>query len=258
MLALVAALAACAGATALEKGVFDYLKLKNWTDEAIEAACGVDGASFRPSNPQPLTCIVTCAPVIDPLTGAESEGGWERDHRIYPADTNRVLNNCSNLSGFSLTLTDDPNLATFRAYITFTYKKGGTFNYRDKGAKIPKYDGVVTVKLVNLLTGESATMSQDCWCFYAGEGVRVSALDEGIGRQFYAAPTGPPRPCPPPRRRWACRPTARPRRRSRRSCTGNSIIIQQGTAAMHLCRGGSLLRAYRSSSRIFEFSRACR
>lgn len=138
MLALVAALAACAGATALEKGVFDYLKLKNWTDEAIEAACGVDGASFRPSNPQPLTCIVTCAPVIDPLTGAESEGGWERDHRIYPADTNRVLNNCSNLSGFSLTLTDDPNLATFRAYITFTYKKGGTFNIQGQGRKNPE------------------------------------------------------------------------------------------------------------------------
>lgn len=185
LLVLTLVLSAQMTALAVEPGKFDTNLLKNWNDAAIKEAYGVSAADFRPSNPQPLTYIAAMEPVIDPKTGRESEGGYSREHRIHPVSTSDVFWKAADLSLFSLTLTDDPDLATYRASIAYQYVKDGLFNYSEGKARIPKYTGVLTVTLTNLLTGESASVSHKNYSFTVGESVRKSIVDEGIGKQFY-------------------------------------------------------------------------
>ena len=183
-------LAVGAGATAsVEKGVYDSSLLFNWTDEAFREAYGVTAANFVPADPQPLTYIVTCEPVIDPRTGRESETSWEYMHRTETASTKNVLSAASDLSDFSLTLTDDPNRATFRAVIHFKYYRNGNFNFTTANppAVIPKYAATLTVTLKNMVTGESAKASRECWAFPEAS-IETRVLSEGIGRQFFAGP----------------------------------------------------------------------
>ena len=183
-----ALLALGAGAlAAVEAGVYDSDLLVNWTDEAFDEAYGVSAGKFVPADPQPLTYIVTCEPVIDPRTGRESQTCWEYLHRTETASTEDVLKAVSDLSDFGLTLTDDPNRATFRAVIQFKYYRNGVFNFTTADAVIPKYAGALTVTLKNMVTGESAKASRDCWAFPEAS-IQTSVLSEGIGRQFFAGP----------------------------------------------------------------------
>ena len=168
-------------------GEYDVEKLKNWTDEAFQEEYGMSAAQFRPSDPQPLYYIVTCDPVIDPRTRRESEGGWSYQHRTEPASVEDVLESTADLSSFGLTLTDDPNRASFQAQISYQYVRNGSFNYRQEGAKIPMYKGVLTIRLINMLTMKSAAAKQDCWCF-PEDSIQRNVLDEGIGGQFFAGP----------------------------------------------------------------------
>lgn len=186
--ALVLLLAMGMGAqAAVDAGVYDENLLVNWTDAAFREAYGVSAADFVPSDPQPLTYIVTCEPVIDPRTGRESETSWAYLHRTETASTENVLQAASDLSDFSLTLTDDPNRATFRAVINYKYYRDGNFIFRQRDAVIPKYAATLTVTLKNMVTGESAKANRDCWAFPESS-IETSVLTEGIGRQFFAGP----------------------------------------------------------------------
>ncbi len=188
LLALALALSMCVGAlAAIEPGEYDSALLVNWTDDAIREAYGVKASAFKPSDPQPLTYIVTCEPVIDPRTGRASDTSWTYLHRTQPACAEDVLDAAADLSAFSLTLTDDPNRATYRAVISYKYSSDGYFSYHSQNARIPMYKGVLTVTLKNMLTGESAKASRDCWCF-PEDRIEVSVLNEGIGERFYAGP----------------------------------------------------------------------
>ena len=60
----------------VEKGVYDRSLLINWTDQTFQETYGVNVSAFKPTNPQPLTYIVSCEPVIDPRTGKESQTSW--------------------------------------------------------------------------------------------------------------------------------------------------------------------------------------
>ena len=168
-------------------GAYDSAKLKNWTDEAFLEAYGIRAEQFRPSDPQPLTYIATCDPVIDPRTHKESEYGWSYQHRTDPATTEEVLEETADLSAFGLTLTDDPNRASFLAHISFQYVRDGSFDYQEEGAKIPMYKGVLTVRLIDMQTRKTAEAKRDCWCF-TEDYIQKSILDEGIGNQFFAGP----------------------------------------------------------------------
>lgn len=171
----------------VEKGVYDRSLLINWTDQTFQETYGVNVSAFKPTNPQPLTYIVSCEPVIDPRTGKESQTSWSYYHRTNTASTEDVLKAASDLSAFSLTLTDDPNKATYRAVISFVYASNGYFNYSTENASIPKYKGILTVTLNNMVTGESAKASRDCWAFPESS-IEKSVLDEGIGHSFFAGP----------------------------------------------------------------------
>lgn len=186
LLLLAFAVLAQTGALAdLERGSFSLSQLVNWSDEALMEAYGASSADFRPSNPQPLTYIASIDPVIDPVTGRESEGGYSREHRTHPISTNDAFWTAANLSAFGLSLTDDPNLATYLAHISYQYVSNGKMTYSNK--KIPLYKGVLTVTLTNLLTGERIQAGRECYCF-PEQHVRASIVDEGIGHQFYGGP----------------------------------------------------------------------
>jgi len=172
---------------AIEPGTYDRSLLVNWTDEAFMEHYGVHARDFTPADPQPLTYIAMCMPVINPLTGQESEGGLSYYHRTVPASKESVLERVSDLSQFSLTLTDDPDQATFLAVFEYTYSHLGDFSYNDKNAIIPMYTGILTVTLYNMITGENASATRNCWVF-PETSIERSVLDEGIGKQFFAMP----------------------------------------------------------------------
>ncbi|MBQ3423824.1 MAG: leucine-rich repeat protein [Clostridia bacterium] len=187
-LLLLAVLSVLTGAgAAVEPGVYDSALLINWTDQAFREAFGVEAAAFVPADPQPMTYIVSCGNVIDPRTGRESETNWTYLHRTEPACTEDVLESVSDLSAFSLTLTDDPNRATYLASVSYKYQRDGVFNYTQADARISMYKGVLTVTLKNMVTGQSAKATRDCWCFPESS-IEVSVLAEGIGGQFFAGP----------------------------------------------------------------------
>ena len=170
------------GGAAVEQGVFDEALLINWTDAALQEAYGVGARGFVPSNPQPLTYIAACDPVIHPVTGEVSQVGWSERHRAEPVTAENVLAEAGNLSMFSLTLTDDPNLATFYALIQYKYDFFG----KASGTDVPLYKGQQTLTLRNMVTGESAQVSRDIWFPYE---IEVSVFQEAVVKQLYAGPT---------------------------------------------------------------------
>ncbi|MBQ6373336.1 MAG: leucine-rich repeat protein [Clostridia bacterium] len=171
-----------AALAAPQKGVFDGSLLINWTDGVFREAFGVDAKGFVPSDPQPLTYVAACVPVIDPMTGKESEIGWSEKHRSEPLTAENVLQVAGDLSVFSLTLTDDPNQATYYAVLRYKYEPFGKI----PNTKVPLYKGHQTLTLKNMVTGETAKADRDIW--FESE-VAVSIFNECVGKEMYAGPT---------------------------------------------------------------------
>ncbi|MCR5086610.1 MAG: hypothetical protein K6B39_04365 [Lachnospiraceae bacterium] len=170
---------------------FDYDKLKNWNDAAINEEYGADGIrAFMPTNPNPRYFIVSAEEVIDPLTGKVSEGGHNhREHREYPISTNDLLQRVAlfdnDADNRNLILTDDPNLATYVLILDFEYYDGGTFTYSDKTV-IPEFDSRLIGTLRNMITGEEIVSKKKySYSVYKGESVRKSMLENAKRKQLY-------------------------------------------------------------------------
>ena len=171
---------------------FDYDKLKNWNDAAINEEYGADGIrAFMPTNPNPRYFIVSAEEVIDPLTGRVSEGGHNhREHREYPISTNDLLRSAAlfddDADNRNLILTDDPNLATYVLILDFEYYDGGTFTYSEDKSVIPEFDSKLTGTLRNMITGEEIVSKKKySYSVYQGESVRTSMLENAKGKQLY-------------------------------------------------------------------------
>lgn len=168
--------------------VFDEGKLKNWNEEALLTAAGVgDIYSFTPENPTPMYYIVCTDGVYDPVTGKESEGGYGQSYsRHLPISTDDLLRTSGNLQNGGLTLTDDPNEATYALILHYSYENNiGTFTYSD-GTVIPQYHATLDAELLNLTTGEIIlSQTKSAYATYANESVYTSMLDAAKGCQLY-------------------------------------------------------------------------
>ena len=161
--------------------------LKNWNDAAFQEAYGVRGLDdFKPKDPQPMYYIVCAHPVIDPVTGKESEGGYDKNYtRHKPIDTARLLRTSGNLYNGGLTLTSDPDKATFVLILSFNYKDTVTnFTFRD-GSKVKQYNPLLTATLRNLITGEQIRTTKKTYATYANERVYTSMLNAAKGKRLY-------------------------------------------------------------------------
>ena len=178
--------------TMVPKTVFTLSYLKNWTDEAIHEAYGVkDLAAFKPKDPQPMYYFVSVKPVIDPVTGKESEGGYDKNYtRHKPISTETLMKTSGDLASGGLTLTDDPDKATFVLILSFNYKDTVTnFTFKD-GSKVKQYNPLLTATLKNLVTGKQITTTKKTYATYANERVYTSMLNAAKGKQLYGgAPT---------------------------------------------------------------------
>lgn len=136
--------------------VFDTEKLKNWNAEALREACGAEDITlFTPSDPQPLTFIVTAKDVIDPRTDAVSAGGYYSKSKICPVDTADLLKNASYIQNSAMTLTDDPEKASFALILTLSYSDSvGSYTF-ENGYRIPVYNASLSAELLNLATKQS-------------------------------------------------------------------------------------------------------
>lgn len=175
------------GTTQQKITTFHTASLKNWTDEELKKRYGKTFSTFRPSNPQPMTYFVRCNTVKDPVTGRTSKGG--RNHftaRHLPVNTNDVLTNSGNLRNAGLTLTSDPNKASFCLELNFYYVKSTTFTFSD-GSRIYQYKGVLNATVKNLVTGKSIkSKEKSTYATYTGERVQRSMLNAAKGKQLYA------------------------------------------------------------------------
>ena len=146
---------------------------------------------FKPKDPQPMYYIVCARPVIDPVTGKESAGGYDKNYtRHKPISTETLLKTSGKLSNGGLTLTSDPDKATFVLILSFNYKDTVTnFTFRD-GSKVKQYNPLLTATLRNLITGEQIKTTKKTYATYANERVYTSMLNAAKGKQLYGgAPT---------------------------------------------------------------------
>ncbi|NLJ70263.1 MAG: zinc ribbon domain-containing protein [Clostridiaceae bacterium] len=168
---------------------FDWDILKNWNDQALQEAYGVDSLyTFTPNNPQPMHYIVSTDGVYDPVTGTESEGGYIHDYvRHYPISTDDLIRRAGKLKDSGLTLTDDPDQATFALILHFSYTDNiGTFRFAD-GSIINQYHGNLWADLVNLVTGEVIQSDvKNAYATYTNESVYTSMLNAAKGKQLYS------------------------------------------------------------------------
>lgn len=169
--------------------VFDTEKLKNWSNAAIKSRCGVSSIDyFVPSSAVPMYYIVSADVVIDPVTGLESEGGYNKSRaRHLPISTETMLGVSGNLKNGGLILTNDPNKATFALVLHYSYSNNiGSFRFGDDGSVVPQYHATLDAELVNLVTGERISCKrQNGYATYAGESVYKSMLNAAKGKQFY-------------------------------------------------------------------------
>lgn len=166
---------------------FQQSDLKNWNDDAIREAYGVNGlAHFTPKDPQPMYYIVSAKTVIDPVTGKESEGGYNKDYtRHKPISTETLLKVSGRLSAGGLTLTSDPDKATFVLILSFNYKDSvGNFRFKD-GSTVKQYHPLLTATLKNMITGKSIKTTKKTYATYANERVYTSMLNAAKGKQLY-------------------------------------------------------------------------
>ena len=167
---------------------FKKENLKNWNDEALREAYGVDGyQDFHPKDPQPRTYIVSAPEVIDPVTGRISEGGYNHNHKRHlPISTDDLLYKSGRLHNGGLTLTGDPDEATYILVLSFDYKYNpGTFRFSD-GSRITQYHPGTRATLYNLVT--TRKISTDwikTFATYTNESVYKSMLEAAKGKQLY-------------------------------------------------------------------------
>ncbi|HHT24583.1 MAG TPA: zinc ribbon domain-containing protein [Clostridiaceae bacterium] len=168
---------------------FDWDILKNWNDQAMQETYGIDSLfNFTPNNPQPMHYIVSTDGVYDPVTGTESEGGYIHDYvRHFPISTDDLIRRAGKLKDSGLTLTDDPNQATFALVLHFSYTDNiGTFRFAD-GSIISQYHGNLWADLVNLVTGEVIQSDvKNAYATYTNESVYTSMLNAAKGKQLYS------------------------------------------------------------------------
>ena len=168
---------------------FDWDLLRNWNDDAIYEEYGVESIrEFTPENPQPMTYIVSAPEVIDPVTGQLSEGGYDSGSaRHLPVDTEQLMKMSGKVVGGGLTMTDDPNQATYAVIIDFEYEDStGSFNFSD-GSTAPQYSSLTKAELLDLVTGESvSTDEKEEYATKVGESVRKDMLEAAKGKQLYA------------------------------------------------------------------------
>lgn len=169
--------------------VFDENILINWNSEALQSAFDVyDIYSFTPDNPVPKYYIVCSEGVYDPVTDRESEGGHTRSYaRHLPISTQDMLRTSGELRNGGLTLTDDPNLATYALILNYSYINNiGTFHFSEDDTYIPQYHATLDSELYNLVTGESIySETINGYATYANETVYTSMLDAAKGNQLY-------------------------------------------------------------------------
>ncbi|MGB4609343.1 MAG: zinc-ribbon domain-containing protein [Saccharofermentanales bacterium] len=174
--------------TEIRHTVFDESLLKNWNDQAMQEAFGVDSIfEFTPSNPQPMHYIVSTDGVYDPVTGKESMGGYTRNFsRHCPISANTLIRVSGELKEGGLTLTDDPNRATFALVLHFSYTDDiGTYRYED-GSIIDQYHSTLRAELVNLVTDKVLESEiRKAQATYTYESVYTSMLDAAKGKQLY-------------------------------------------------------------------------
>lgn len=172
---------------------FDWDLLRNWDDNALREEYGVDSIrDFVPENPQHMTFIISAPEVIDPVTGKPSEGGYDfNSARHLPVDTHRLLWRSGEVIDGGLTLTDDPNQASYALIIDFTYEDStGSFTFSD-GSKAPQYNSITKVELLDLVTGESISSEEiEEYATKVGESVRKDMLEAAKGKQLYAGSAG--------------------------------------------------------------------
>ncbi|MDO5112109.1 MAG: zinc ribbon domain-containing protein [Clostridia bacterium] len=174
---------------------FDSALLKNWDSAAMREAFDVDSIyAFHPAHPENRNYIV-CAEggVYDPVTKAESEGGYNRANtRHKPVGTGSMLATSGDLLKGGLILTDDPQKATYALVLDFSYTNNiGKFRFNGDGSTIKQYNATLDATLINLITGESIESEQKkAFATHTGESVRTSMLDAAKGKQLYSdAPT---------------------------------------------------------------------
>lgn len=176
------------GPTKVPVLTFDRSLMKNWTDAAFSEAFGVHGwKDFKPSDPQPMYYIISATPVKDPVTGKESTGGYNKDTaRHKPIDTERLMSVSGRVTASGLTLTDDPNKATFVLTLKLDYKdKIGTFKFSD-GSRVNQYHPALHAVLINMVTGEELKANKKTtYATYANERVYTSMLNAAKGKQLY-------------------------------------------------------------------------
>lgn len=169
--------------------VFDETKLQNWNDEAFQNAFGVsDVRAFSPSDPVSMYYIVCTDGVYDPVIEKESEGGYNKSYsRHLPISTQEMLRTSGNLQNGGLTLTDDPNMATYALILNYSYTNNiGSFHFSEDDSVIPQYHATLNTELLNLVTGESIySEMKNGYATYANESVNTSMLNAAKGKQLY-------------------------------------------------------------------------
>ena len=169
---------------------FDTDLLKNWNDEALKETYGVEGIrDFKPSDPQPMTYIVSAPEVIDPVTDEPSEGGYNKaSARHLPIDTDRLIYISGRVWGGGLSLTDDPDQAAYALILDFDYKDSiGTFHFSDH-SQVAQYNSATQATLLDLVTGESiSTEKLKEYATEIGESVSKEMLNAAKGKQLYSA-----------------------------------------------------------------------
>ena len=186
---------------------YDSGNLKNWNGEALEAAYGVgDITAFTPADPQPRFYIVVARDVIDPETNAVSEGGHyegkytpgqkQQEKKWLPADTDDLLSRGSYIKDSALTLTGDPNKASFALVLDMNYTDSVSSYTYENGRTIPVYNSTLNAELVNLTTKEtlkSKTLHADPYIKNVDARTYIEALAlekaQGTGRLFGGVPT---------------------------------------------------------------------
>ena len=164
-------------------------QLRNWDRAAMKETYGVSGVEkFTPSDPQPMTYIISAKEVIDPVTNRVSEGGYNHETaRHLPIDTQDLMWVSGEIMDSGLTFTDDPNKASYALILDFDYKyKKGSFQFSDAPA-VTQYHSATSAKLLDLVTGEwISTGKVASYATEAGESVRTKMLDAAKGKQLYS------------------------------------------------------------------------
>ena len=159
----------------------ELLELLKYDEQAVR--------NFTPSIPDQLHFIACINPVIDPVTGENSKGGFRFETaRHNPVSAQEVYNWCGQITNTRLIRTTNPDTATFALIITFTYERPETFRFSD-GSTVLQYNGSTKAELYNMITGKSIyTAAKKTEATYANERVYVSMLDAAKGKQLYARP----------------------------------------------------------------------